>query len=296
MFNLERKLFIILIIFSILFFILSFFNFDKYLRDTHSKIKILVTNGALYDFLKNIGGDKIEIIKPSFLNQSGHIHDIELLPQDVIKIKSADVILKIGYGLDDWLNDKITDDKVKIFQLDKGVKLIKENNQINPHYWLSIKNAQIIVNNINNILSQLDPQNSFYYHKKTNDYLLKLKELENYALENLKELKDKKVIITHPSFNYLFNDYQIKVAFTLYSDELKELTAKEILELAQIIKKEKISIIFVEKGFLTNFVNQIIKIYNLKPVFLNPLEVIEDNESYYGLMRENIYLIKNNLK
>lgn len=293
--NFEKKLFIIVIFISFILFVLSFVNFRTILKN-ENKLKIIVTNGAIYDFVKNIGGDKIEIVKLSFLGSKSHIHDIELLPQDIIKLNSADVILKIGFGIDDWLDKYLKHSQIKVYYLNNNIKLIKKNNKINPHYWLSIRNSIIILQNINKILNDLDPKNSFYYNKKTNDYFLKLNELELYAQNTLKNVSQKKVIITHPSFDYLFNDYGISVIANIYSDELKDLLPQEILNLGKVIKNENIKSIFVEKGFVTDLVNQIAKIYDLKMYFLNPIEVIDENESYYDIMKDNIKIISKALE
>lgn len=293
--NFEKKLFIIVIFISFILFVLSFVNFRTILKN-ENKLKIIVTNGAIYDFVKNIGGDKIEIVKLSFLGSKSHIHDIELLPQDIIKLNSADVILKIGFGIDDWLDKYLKHSQIEVYYLNNNIKLIKKNNKINPHYWLSIRNSIIILQNINKILNDLDPKNSFYYNKKTNDYFLKLNELELYAQNTLKNVSQKKVIITHPSFDYLFNDYGISVIANIYSDELKDLLPQEILNLGKVIKNENIKSIFVEKGFVTDLVNQIAKIYDLKMYFLNPIEVIDENESYYDIMKDNIKIISKALE
>ncbi len=295
MLKLENKLVIFFIVISLLLFIFSFLNFSS-LNKEKNKLRIVVTNGTFYDFVKNIGGDKVELLNLSFISQGGHIHNVDLLPQDISKLNSADIVLKIGYGLDDWINKYINNPQIKIYELNKGVELFQENNIINPHYWLSIKNAKIIIKNLNNILNSLDKKNSFYYNKKTNDYLTKLNELEELAKNKLTNLDKKTVIITHPAFNYLFKDYNIKIGATIYNDELKDLLPQDILNLGKLIKNEKIEIIFVESGFVTNLVSQIANIYNLKIFSLNPVEVIKENESYYQLMKNNIETIQEALK
>ena len=292
----EWFLVIILFLLIILFFIPTK-NFNPSIEKDEKRIlNIITTNGAIYDFVKNIGDDKISLLDLSFLFQKGHMHEVELLPKDIIKINSADVLFKIGYGIDDWIdNYLINNKKIKIYQLDKNVDLIKENNKINPHYWLSIKNAKIIVRNINEILNTLDPQNSYYYNKKTKDYLKKLDELENFAKDNL-SLINNKVIITHPSFDYFFNDYNIKIVAKIYTDELKDLTPQEILNLSKLIKNENINVIFIEKGFSSDIVQEIANIYELAIFPLDPIEVIENQKGYYNLMMQNIEIIKRALK
>ncbi|GIW66441.1 MAG: metal ABC transporter substrate-binding protein [Candidatus Parcubacteria bacterium] len=296
MLRLEKKLFTIFLFVSFVLFFLSFVNFNSVIKKNKNRLNILVTNGAIYDFVKNIGGDKINLLKLTFLNKEGHMHNVELMPQDIITLNSADLVFKIGYGIDDWIDKYLVNTTKTVYKLDDGVNLIKDKNNINPHYWLSIKNAKIIVKNINKILKINDPNNSFYYDKKTFDYLNKLNELEDYALNKLNPLINKEVIITHPAFDYLFNDYGIKVVAVIYSDELKEMSAREILDLSKKIKEEKIEVIFVEKGLVTNFTKQISDLFNLKMFFLNPIEVINDSESYYNLMIENINTIKKALQ
>ncbi|GIW66069.1 MAG: metal ABC transporter substrate-binding protein [Candidatus Parcubacteria bacterium] len=285
MLDFKKKLFFVLLVLSIFLFFLSFINFQSIKKN---KLNIVVTNGAVYDFVRNIANDKVNIIRLDYYNDLSKNKKISLSLNDLEKLNSANLILKIGFDFDNWLDDNF---KGRYYYLYNKVFLIKDEDEANPYYWLSIKNAQIIIRDINQILKSYDPNNSFYYDKKTYDYLLKLKELEEYANNNLNNLKNKKlVIITHPSLKYLLKDYEIK---TIEIDKLNEIKASEVLKLVKLIKDNQIKVIFSEKNLIFNdFLVQIINLYDLKLYFLDSIISIDPETSYYNLMKENFDKIK----
>src|SRR5688572_14268808 len=69
------------------------------------KPNVVAITTQIGDFAKNVGGDRIDltiILKP---NQDAHDFDFE--PSQLRDIAGADVILRNGLGLDDFLDDAL---------------------------------------------------------------------------------------------------------------------------------------------------------------------------------------------
>ena len=106
------------------FFAIS--NISQKLKTDSQKITIVTTLFPLYDFAKNIGGDKTEV---SLLLPPGvEAHTFEPKPSDIAKINSAKIFVYTGEFMEPWAHDIIesADKKVKIVDASTGIEMMKE--------------------------------------------------------------------------------------------------------------------------------------------------------------------------
>ncbi|MCS7184049.1 MAG: zinc ABC transporter substrate-binding protein [Patescibacteria group bacterium] len=278
MINFKKKLLIFLLVISFFLFTLSFINFNSLKKN---KIQIIVDNPIIYDFVKNIGDKKIDLV---FLDKLSNFGKEKLNNPYLILINN---------------NFSPPDNNFKeyifsnIYFLIKNEELLKINNNKNNFYYLfSLDNSLSVIEKLNNFLVSIDKKNKYYYDKKAIEYISQIKELRNFVKNSLKNFENKKVITTHPSFFYLLDNFKIKSDNIIYIDNLKKLSPSEILNLGKMIKKNKIEIIFIESSNEENhFIYQLANIYNLKIYSLKTLEEIDNNLSYYDLMKKNFNTI-----
>ncbi|MBR3153164.1 MAG: zinc ABC transporter substrate-binding protein [Clostridia bacterium] len=114
---------LIILIVLVLIIVIGFGYTDKYKKKGSSdKIQIVTTVFPLYDFIKNVGGDNVEV---SMIIPSGvDVHDYEPTPQDIIKINDADLFLYMGEDIEYWaktISDGV-DNKDKVIDITKRNK------------------------------------------------------------------------------------------------------------------------------------------------------------------------------
>jgi len=271
---------------------LSFFYYQQK-EQTSNKIKIGVTVGALRAIINEIARDKVEVIDLS--EGSLHAHEINILPEKLKELSEAKIIFRIGAGLDDWVLKPSKELNIQVFNLDKYVDLIKEGKTVNPHYWLSLENSKKIAINITKKLNEIDQNNKNFYSANLNKFFDEIKNLKQLS-ETIKNKKNKKIVITHPGFDYLAKEIGLEIIGYLKTEEGEGINPKEILNLAIKIKENNIKTLLVEKGMVDQTVIQFAKIYNLNIVELDPLEVASSNQTYTSTMKENILKIYNSLQ
>jgi len=291
-----KKILFNVILFFLLFSIVisAFYYYNRIQKEklSENKIKFVVTVGAIGGLLKEIGGLRVEIIN---LAKGAHAHEISILPSDLKEIKRAKGIFKIGYGFDDWVDKLSKENKIPLKQIDKNVQLIKRKNIVNPHYWLSVDNLKEISKNIYVTLIETDPDYSWYYFKNYQILMNKLNEIKKYE-GKFKNLKNKKIIATHPAVDYLAKEINLQILGYLKTEEGKDLSVKDFYNLVNFVKKENIKTLIAEKGFLTESVRQFAKIYNLNIVEINPLEVMDlEKENIIKVMQNNLEKIYQNI-
>lgn len=142
---------------------------------------------------------------------------------------------------------------------DDGVAKEGEHLAINPHTWLSIKNALVELDTIYQKMITVDPEYADTYKKNLEAATAEFQALESRFAQELAKLDQdhKYFVVSHAAFNYLANDYGLKqVAVTGISPE-DEPTAQQLRKIADFVQQHQIKTIFFE-GKATPKVAQIL--------------------------------------
>lgn len=289
-------------------------NSKKVSEETSSngKLKVYTSFYAMYDFATKIGGDKVEVT--NLVAPGVEPHDWEPKPADIVNLEKADVFIYNGLGMEHW-TDKVLkslkNDKILVVEASKGANLIKsehnhehddeedkhEENEYDPHVWLSPSNAKIELENIKNAFIEADVENKDYYENNYKKYVSELDSLDKKFKEELSNVKNKEVIVAHEAFGYLCREYGLtQVAIEgLMADS--EPTAARMAEIIDFAKEHKIKVIFFEELVNPSVAETIAKSIGAKTEVLNPLEGItkEDEangEDYISIMTRNLNAIK----
>ena len=70
------------------------------LTTTLAQVKVVTTTTVIYDLVKNVGGDKVEVDYLSRGDQD--VHFLEVLPSYMMKLREADIFFQIGLQLEMW--------------------------------------------------------------------------------------------------------------------------------------------------------------------------------------------------
>ncbi len=252
----------------------------------NEKINVVVTILPYADFVKQIGGDKVEI--KILIPPNENPHTFEPSPSVIKFVEKSDIIFKVGnpFHFEESFFSKysLENDKVKIVDCSEGLSKISGN----PHMWLSIKNAKLIVQTIFNSLSDLSPANKEYFRQNYEQYSQKLIALENELHENFKKLTNRTLMVFHPAWTYFAQDFKLQELSIEH--EGKSPKAKKIKELIDIAKSKNIKAIFVDSRFDISPAKTIARQLDIKVSFINPLpENYVDNmkKVSFEIMRYN---------
>ena len=266
------------------------------------KVKVMTSFYTMYDFAKKIGEDKVTIT--NMVPAGTEPHDWEPSAVDIRKMEDADVFIYNGAGMEHWAEDilKTLDNKKLItVEASKGVTLIKEEKENDPHVWLDPENAKIEMKNIKDALVEADEKNAEYYTQNYEAYEKKLDELNQEFKDTLSQLENKDIIVAHEAFGYLCKAYglnQVAIEGLMPDSEPDPAKMEEIIQFA---KKKKINTIFFEELVSPKVAKTIAKELGAKTEVLNPLEglsdeQIESGEDYFSVMRTNLQQIKDALE
>ncbi|HOA84918.1 MAG TPA: zinc ABC transporter substrate-binding protein [Bacillota bacterium] len=173
----------------------------------------------------------------------------EPTPGDMMRFEEASLYFTIGIPAEAGILPHVPK-SVKIVALHEEVaevypELTFASGDRDPHIWLSPKRVKVMIEVITRELSLLDPDNAGVYSQNAAAYQGQLEGLDSEIVSALEGVKNRKIIVYHPAFGYLAEDYGL----TMYAleEEGKEATAKRLAEMVELARAENIKVIFYQE-------------------------------------------------
>ena len=81
-------------------------NSQKQETEDNGKLNVITSNFPPYDFLREIGGDKINL--KMLISPGAESHSYEPTPQDIANVNNCDVFVYVGGNSDQWVGSLIS--------------------------------------------------------------------------------------------------------------------------------------------------------------------------------------------
>jgi ABC-type Zn uptake system ZnuABC Zn-binding protein ZnuA len=285
---------------------------------TGGKIKAVATTTIISDMVKNVSGDKLELV--TILKPGSDPHDYEPTANDSKAIADAQIIFLNGAGLEESLEKAIEGNtKATKVTLTENVKLRKgeeaaattpkagekkEEHEFDPHVWQSTDNAKIMVDNIVASLVKVDSAGKATYEANAKTYKGKIDETASEMKKLLEQVPAdrRKLVTNHDAFGYLADQYKYEVVGTVFStfDTTSEPSAKDVADLVAKIKTQKVPAVFTENTTNPKLAEQLSKDAGVKVVtnlYTDSLGANgTDGDTYLKMMLANAKSISTALK
>jgi zinc/manganese transport system substrate-binding protein len=232
------------------------------------RLNVIASFSILGDFVKNVGGDRVEVA--TLVGPNGNAHVYAPSPGDAKKVADAKLVFVNGLGFEGWLERlvKASGTKAPIVVATKGVKPLErvadhghdhDHGRADPHAWQSVANAKIYVTNIRDALIAADPAGRDAYLANAAAYLAKLDALERDVREVIAKVPAdrRRVITSHSAFSYFQDAYGIDFTAPQGVSTEAEASAKDVAAIIARIKKQKAAAVFLENVTDPRLVEQI---------------------------------------
>jgi ABC-type Zn uptake system ZnuABC Zn-binding protein ZnuA len=220
-------------------------------------IRVLTTLPDLADFVRQIGGDRVEA--RSLLTGMEDIHTYEPKVSDVKAVAGSRVLVMVGLGLENWLQGLLrnaSNDDLLVVESAKGVELVRGEPERsaddhvhaegNPHVWLDPANVSIMCKNIARALESVDPGVGDYYQKRLGVYLRQLDASSGRLRSDVAQLKDRRFLSYHPAWPYLARGFGFTVAGVVVEVPGQEPSARGLAALIERIRAERLRVLVTE--------------------------------------------------
>lgn len=276
------------------------------------KLLVYTTIYPLYDFTKKIGGDLVEVIQ--IMPPGADPHHFEPSAKMLAQLCQGSLVIYNGAGMEPWLEKAKTtleENQVLLVDTSSNVELLVPGEKdhfhpevssghyhsVDPHIWLSPKNAILQGEAIYNALVKVDPENSPYYQENYEVFVQELEKLDEEYQNALKDTKRKEIIVAHAALGYLARDYGLRqIPLRGLTAEAEPSPAK-LREIVQWAQSHNVTHVFIEamvdpkvsQTVAEEIGAQILEIHTLGNITEKQLEVGED---YFSLMRQNLAHLK----
>ncbi|MBC1447641.1 zinc ABC transporter substrate-binding protein [Listeria welshimeri] len=287
------------------------------------KLKIVTTFYPMYDFTKNVAGDKASI--EMLIDAGTEPHDYEPSAKDIAKIEAADVFVYNSEDMETWVPSvlkSLDSKKLTVIDASKGIQLVEgteeehhnheeegqdhdheeaHHHEHDPHVWLSPVLAQQEVTNIQNGLTKADKTNADTYEKNAANYNDKLKALDGKFKTAFEGSKQRDFVTQHAAFQYLAKEYNLhQVAIAGLSPD-QEPSPARLAELQKYVKDNNISTIYFEEVASPKVAETLANETGAKLEVLSPIEGITDKEQkkgmdYIAYMEQNLKALQKTIK
>jgi zinc/manganese transport system substrate-binding protein len=212
------------------------------------RLKIVASFSILGDFVRNVGGDRIDLT--TLVGADSDVHVYTPAPSDAKRIADAKLVIVNGLGLEGWLPRLVQSSgaKAQVVTASAGIAPLKLGSAADPHGWQSVPNAKIYVTGIADALVAADPDDAEFFHAQAKAYLDKLETLDREVRESVAKIPSerRKVISTHDAFGYLAAEYGVQFIAPLGVSTETEPSARDIATIISQIKTQKIPAVFLE--------------------------------------------------
>lgn len=225
------------------------------------KLRVVTTLFPLYDFARNVAGEKAEVTL--LLPPGMEPHNFEPRPEDIVRISKADLFVYTNPAMEPWAADIVKGAGAKglmVVDASRGARLLKAGEEhgheeerhggegVDPHLWLDFANARVMVENIAAALAEKDPANREFYLANARGYGAKLAALDERYRAGLATCS-KRVFLHggHFAFGYLANRYGLRYesAFAVSADA--EPTPAKLAKLVRQVREEGLRYIYTEE-------------------------------------------------
>ena len=240
--------------------------------------------------------------------QTGCLHDFQMTTADMKKAETADAFLINGAGMEGFL-DKISDQLPELPVIDSstGIPLIAsgedhhhdggeghdhDQEDYNPHLWVSITNCMEQVRHLSEGIIALDPEHEAEYRENTETYLEKLSALRDKMHSALDHVKNKDIITFHEAFPYFAEEFGLHIAAVINREPDSQPSAKELADTIRLVRETGVKALFVEPLYPETSADIIAAETGAQVYVLDPAVSGEwDKNAYLTAMESNLQVL-----
>jgi len=229
------------------------------------KLRVVATTVQIEALTREVGGDLIEL--HGVVPAGADAHEFEPTASDLAAIEDADLILRHGIELDDWLDGTLSAARnAAVALVTGGIELQRgeahrhgdeehedeeqDDDAADPHVWHDPDLAKIMVQNIVAALIAADSRNRDAYEANSAAYQAVLDETKGQVQAIIDEIPaaNRKLVTNHDAFGYFTRAFGLEVVGAVIPSVSTEAepSAADTARLLDTIEAEGVRAIFAE--------------------------------------------------
>jgi ABC-type Zn uptake system ZnuABC Zn-binding protein ZnuA len=229
-------------------------------------LHVVATTSDLAALARAVSGDlaQVEAIVPPTTDPEA----FEPRPSDLVRLKGAAVIVRVGLGYDHWLDKLLSthgdasiqrggagyvDASFGIPLLEVKGSSVDPANQdghahglANPHYWLDPGQAEIITGGIAEAIIRVDPRLTEKIIAGRDDFLARLKTRIAQWKQSLAPYRGARLIAYHNTWPYFARRFRLNIVDVIETKEGVSPSPGRLARLAATIREQDVRVILHE--------------------------------------------------
>lgn len=179
---------------------------------------VLTTFTVLQDMAAEVAGDRVDV--RSLTPAGAEIHEYQPTPGNLRDAADADLVIENGLGLEAWFAQFVEQSGADSLTVTDGIDTLpvtrlpghpdadsEEDLPVNPHAWMSPSHAVSYVENIEQALAELSPEDAEYFEENAQDYIDEISSIRDDARAELETVGSEVHLVScEGAFSYLAED------------------------------------------------------------------------------------------
>ena len=211
-------------------------------------LAVVATTTEVADFARQVGGPRVRVHQIQRPNADPH--GFEPRPSDARAVEEADVVLRSGGDVDEWLGDLASGGTDPVALVDS----VRRSGD-DPHWWHDPRNVVRAVGAIHDAFGHADPGGRATYERNAEAYVGHLRRLDREVARCIARIppRDRRLVTTHEALGYYARRYGLEVIGAVIPSRSSEAQAssKDLEALVRQIEEQQVKAIFPEHSLAT---------------------------------------------
>jgi zinc/manganese transport system substrate-binding protein len=295
---------------------------QKATQPASSRLRVATTVLPITLFTRAVVGDCAEVV--SLLPASAGAHDFQARPADGVALQQAQVLVKNGLGLEDFLGKlqaSAANPDLVVIDASRNVTPLAgaaeprvdgdarghggdhgddqddahdhghDHGPVNPHVWLDPLRAAQQVESIRDGLVRADPRCAPTYRRNATAFIARLRQLNRQLADQLAPYRGRTLVAFHDVAPYFAERYGLKADFLVDVPAVNPSPA-DLQRVARAVKRHQLRALLSEPQQGQRSLNALARDLGIGVKVFDPLEIASEAEArqpdtYFRVMARN---------
>lgn len=275
--------------------------------EKEEKLTVVTTVFPLYDFVRAVGGDRVDV--KMLIDPGCEVHSFDPTPGDIAAVYNAELFVYVGGESEKWVNRVLADVNVNSLIMMGRVNRLEhyhENghhaehthghtHENDEHIWTSLSNAVMMIEAIRDELCAIDSENSNEYARNCEEYSGRILELKTRFHEMVSK-KENKFILVADRFPFVYLTEELGIEYRAAFGGCavsNDISLKVMGELVKCVREKKCRSAFYTEMSNRNIAEALaeqtgVSLYELHSAHNVTLEDFESGVTYIDIMERNL--------
>jgi zinc transport system substrate-binding protein len=265
---------------------------------TRGTVSVVASFYPLAEAAQQVGGAAVSVTN---LTAPGvEPHDLELTPQQIAVISTADVVLYLGGGFQPAVEDALTDATGTTVDVSADLRSLPvpagesdASLSADPHVWLDPVLYGDIVRTTEQALAAASPTNARTFQANATAFDARLRALASEYRTGLADCARNVIVTSHAAFGYLAQRFGLQQEPISGLSPDAEPTPDRLAELKALVERDGVTTIFTEELVSPKVAETLAQETGATTAVLDPLESLTPDEvsagdDYASVMQRNL--------